>query len=317
MMINNTDGQVDVWDAKGSPDAQVFSKDSYWLSNPAVEANHNFRLTGDEQVDWITYAIKKYCNSSETSNRRVLSIGCGNGYLERKLWEMGVFSTCDAFDYSPASIARARKEAEKAAIPAINYYVDDGNTAMLHQQSYDLVIFSMSLHHINDMEHLLGQVANSLKPGGLIIANEYVGPNRFEFTKRQKEVMDAMISLIPREYRLSVNDHFKGTGEYPTPLEVIKDDPSESIRSEEIPRLLNEVFEVVETRRGSGTTLQFLLNGIAGNFRPDNPRSMQVLNMLLMIENTLLDIHDLNADFMLIIGRNRAPKVELNTHSKT
>lgn len=296
----------DVWAVKGSPDSDEFSMMEYWMAHPVVKRRQNQRFSGSQSCNWHQYAFNKYLSSQDQSSCHILSVGCGNGDLERILHRNGAFAYCDAFDYSRASIERAIASAKKEGINTINYFTGDGNTIRLEKEKYDVVIFNMSLHHIDYIEHLLGEVRNSLKPGGKVFAHEYVGPNRFDFTTRQKEAMRAMHALIPQRFLMTKYGICKPAICYPDPKDVILDDPTESIRSSEIPRLLNDYFHVLETRRGLGTTLQFLLAGIAGNFREDDPDGMRVLNMLLNIEETLLDTHELEADFVLIIAeRNK------------
>jgi hypothetical protein len=77
-------------------------------------------------------------------------------------------------------------------------------------------------------------------------------------------------------------------------------DPSESVRSSEIMPLLSRYFDVLECNKTGGTLLQFLLAGTAGNFRQDDPDSMQALEMLFKIEDTLIDIDELDSVFVCV-----------------
>ena len=86
-------------------------------------------------------------------------------------------------------------------------------------------------------------------------------------------------------------------------MEVAKVDPSEAIRSEEILDVVLRYFEVVEKRDLGGTLLQFLLSGIAGNFRADDPRSLRILEMLFTIEDALMEVGDLESDFVVVVAR--------------
>jgi hypothetical protein len=79
------------------------------------------------------------------------------------------------------------------------------------------------------------------------------------------------------------------------------------VRSAEIMDIVREMFDVVACNPAGGTLLQFLLNGIAGNFRPEDPDSMRVLEMLLSIESTLIDVGDLPSDFVVVAARRRDP----------
>ena len=240
----------------------------------------------------------------------MLSLGCGFGSLERALSALGAFAECDAFDVAPGAIDSARQQAESERCGNINYYVADINSIELQALTYDAVWFNMSLHHVEALEHVLAQVARSLKPDGLLFVNEYVGANRFAFSEVQVAAMRSAFHLIPERYRVACGTSDRTTLEnlgVPDPKEVEQTDPSESVRSAEIVPLLAQLFDVAEYRAIGGTLLQFVLNNIAGNFSEDDPNSMAVLEMLFKIEDTLVDTGALPSDFALIVGRPKTP----------
>jgi hypothetical protein len=67
--------------------------------------------------------------------------------------------------------------------------------------------------------------------------------------------------------------------------------------------ILQQYFEIVEYNEMGGTILQFLLSGIAGNFRSDSPNSMKLLRMLFTIEDTLIEIGDIQSDFACVAAK--------------
>jgi SAM-dependent methyltransferase len=71
----------------------------------------------------------------------------------------------------------------------------------LDGNQYDAVIANMSLHHVMNLKHLLGEVNRSLRPDGLLFIKDYIGPNRFQFSGRELEAMNSLISLLPLRYR--------------------------------------------------------------------------------------------------------------------
>lgn len=300
-----SDVEPDYWGLKGSKESEAFGKKTYWLGNDCVREYCSRRLTQGSGDDWITYAFKKFLNPADATSRRVLTVGCGNGSLELTMHHAGLFSRCDAFDYSPGSIQEAKAAASEAAIDSINFFVGDGNSINLEKSAYDVVIFNMSLHHIANLEHMLDEVREALVPDGLLIVHEYVGPDRFAFTLRQREVMEAMLTLIPGQFRKILSGGQKEHPPYPDPLAVKADDPTEAVRSSEILKEVNQRFDIIETNPGGGTVLQFLLDGLAGNFREESRASMKVLRMLIDIEEVLCDVRDLDHDFVLLIAKSK------------
>ena len=188
------------------------------------------------------------------------------------------------------------------------YDVADLNALNLPPRAYDAVWFNSSLHHVRELEAACDQVAAALKPNGFVFINEYVGADRFDFSNRQKEAIRAAFALVPDRYRRS----FVADGAtvqpapfIPDPREVEAVDPSEAVRSSEILKVVEERFDIVARHDAGGTLLQFMLQGIAGNFRSDDPGSLAVLEMLFRIEDTLIDGGDLGSDFVLVVARSK------------
>jgi SAM-dependent methyltransferase len=209
-------------------------------------------------------------------------------------------------DLAPGAIEIARREAGSVSLHGIRYEVADLNLLNLPESHYDAIWFNSSLHHVRELEAVCDNVAAALKPGGFLFAMEYVGANRFDFSARQLEAIRAALALLPERYRRSF---LKGTAPtllgplIPNPRDVEVTDPSEAIRSSDIPRVIAERFDILVHNKGGGTLLQYLLHGIAGNFRSDDADSLKVLDMLFRIEDTLIDSGDLPSDFDLIVAR--------------
>ena len=52
-----------------------------------------------------------------------------------------------------------------------------------------------------------------------------------------------------------------------------------------------------------GTLIQFMLDGIAGNFRHDDEDSLKVLDLIFKIEDTLVESGDLSPHFAMIVAQ--------------
>jgi SAM-dependent methyltransferase len=113
----------------------------------------------------------------------VLDLGCGAGWFSLELARLAM--NVDGFDISPKQIAIARKvakECEESADPNLhgefgsaNYQVIDLNRAILEENKYEAVVSIGALHHIQRLDHLLGEVRRSLKPDGPFIFYEFIG----------------------------------------------------------------------------------------------------------------------------------------------
>lgn len=300
--LDNDDQRTANHWSENTADSDAFADNTYWLAIPAVQRRYQSKATRGQDVDWAHYFLETYFPHRE--GLRMASIGCGVGYLERDLASWNAFSQMDAYDIAPGAIEIARQHAAEAGLTHINYEVRDINKSDWPADYYDAVWFNGSLHHIEKLERVYQQVVHTLKPGGYLFFNEYIGPSRFDFTERQKQVIDAVFKLLPQRFKRSFipnypHPYMQATP-IPDPVEVQRVDPSEAVRSDEIMSLMPDYFDILEFNKIGGTILQFLLAGIAGNFRPSDEDAMRVLDMLFAIEDTLIDIEDIQSDFACV-----------------
>ncbi len=100
--------------------------------------------------------------------RRVLDIGCGNGYLTRRFRRQGA-TRAVGVDASHASIRIARRR--EAAHPSGAEFVQ-GDASRLHQftgGSFDRIVANMSLMDIRDAAGTVNEMGRLLAPGGRLV----------------------------------------------------------------------------------------------------------------------------------------------------
>ncbi|ARU06575.1 SAM-dependent methyltransferase [Comamonas serinivorans] len=293
--------------SKNVASSDAFSPQMYWLAVPAVQRRFQRKACADTGHHWWgTYVMKEFFDRP-TSTARMLSIGCGSGSLERELFRQNAFGQFDAIDLAPGAIEIAKAEANALGARNIHYFVQDVQKTSLGTGLYDAVWFNGSLHHIQELERVCQSVRQALKPGGWVFFNEYVGANHFAFSERQRQVITSAFHLLPPAYRRSFQvehfGHVQDTVPLPDPAEVVKVDPSEAIRSQDIRSVLREYFVECAYNPCGGNILQFVLHGIAGNFVETDRRSMELLQMLFHIEDTLISNRFLASDFAVGVMR--------------
>jgi ubiquinone/menaquinone biosynthesis C-methylase UbiE len=227
--------------------------------------------------------------------------------LERHLAKLNAFKELDAVDIAPVSIEIAKQKAAEENIKGINYQCQNVEESGFPGEDYDAVFYNMSLHHIFNIEKILEQTKKVIKPNGFLFINEYIGPNRFDFTDREKEIIRAIYTLIPEKFRISLAQANFGSIQkeiaLPHPSEVARVDPSESVCSAQITPTIPKYFDIVEFNPIGGTVLQFLLQNIAGHFRQEDRDSLAVLDLIMKAEDTLIEINDLPSHFALIVAK--------------
>ncbi len=178
--------------------------------------------------------------------------------------------------------------------------------------AYDVVLMNMSLHHVEELESLLPRIAACLDPAGFFVINEYVGPRQFQFGDRQIEIVRQLLAVLPEELRRDVTTGKTKTAYERKPVEywnVV--DPSESVRSDEIPSVLESYFDVVERIDYGGAVLHLLLEHIIHNFDNGDPCHLAILRLLGKLEDALVEGGVLASDFtVMALRRTDAPPRE-------
>ena len=276
---------------------------SSWSEHPLVCTMYiNPLVSGKATVGWLEAVARDYFTKPV---KRALSLGCGGGGLERHGLQLKIAKHFDAFDSSTGAIELANSLAPRRWFrKAVTYTVADLNTLTLPEDQYGAVFASQSIHHIENLEHYFAQVQQTLQPGGLFIFNEYVGPNRFQWTDAQLHHANRLLGMIPEALRAGIRDGYrKDIVVRPTVEAMIAADPTEAVRSSDIMPLLPGYFEIVEVRNFGGTLLHLVLDNIAGNLT-DQAEHIALLKMLFAEEQRLIDSGELGSDFTLVVARN-------------
>ncbi len=282
-MSESTDKAAEWW---SDPGREV--PGTQWLQVPGGIQNMNRRATGDPDMDWITHSAGLLAKFPKPV--KVLSLGCGFGVIERALRRSDACQLIHGLDVAQGAIEGARKTAEKEGLDGLTYDVADLNTATLPHQTYDAVYVHAALHHVFQLEHLLDQIKQTLKPGGLFVVYEYIGPSQMQFPRRDLELADVFLNAIPERYRnMPRFKDIKREGLRLSLDDMNSSDPSESIRASEIVPLTASRFEVKHFRYVGGTLLLLIFSEIAGNFKEDDAEIMPLVQALITLDNFLID----------------------------
>lgn len=243
-----------------------------WLEEPAIH-DYALRLIGQGTAIWPVEWLSRWLRGRRF--KRGLSIGCGTGPLERGFLRLDLVESIDAFDGSMTSLHTARAEAAREGMAErLRYFACDFNRPALPRDTYDLVLFHQSAHHVENLERLFAQVLRALTPDGLLYMDEYVGPSRFDWNDRIIATQSRFFATLP--------DDLKTHAKIPYPIQA--DDPSEAVRSSEIESRIAIGFAIIE-RRPYGGSLLALIYPI---LRRDRLTPAD-LEMLMREEKKLLD----------------------------
>lgn len=259
------------------------SSSDFWII-PTIQKRWNCMISGNENMEYEEYVFHKYLQGK--SNLKLLSVGCGEGIHERNFAKHDCFSAIEATDISEKSIIKARILAKENNL-SINYRSGDFKQLVYDKNSFDVILFSSSLHHFEDVSTFL---KNNVKPllneNGILVINEYVGPNRLQWTNQQLKKANELLKELPMNYKLLYdNKTIKKKVYRPGIFRMLLVDPSEAPDSANIVSALNSNFKVLEQTNLGWNILHILLKGIAHNFCNDENETQDLLTNLFSEED--------------------------------
>ena len=253
------------------------SASEYWSGKKGYAANwYSFcqseisnRITGDrKQNPWI-WALKS--SFAELPVPHLLEIGCLSGDMLAGLIETGFGSRGTGIDIAEGAIKIGRQKwGDKIA-----FHVVDLNNHQLKKQSYSACLSNGVLHHIKNLERCCQAIYDALEPGGVLIASEFTGPRRYQYSRREIDLINEGMAMLPEELQGQAFD--------PSQLEKkLAKDPSESVRTRDIQPVIEATFDSVITKPYGGNILMRALSRtFFENFDSNNIEHTHALENLI------------------------------------
>ncbi|MEW5872733.1 MAG: class I SAM-dependent methyltransferase [Chloroflexota bacterium] len=116
----------------------------------------------EQHVAWI------YAELLGGKPGRVLDLGCGPGLYASRLGRLGC--TCKGIDFSPASIAYARRTAEQEGLNCT--YLEEDVRRVDYGSGYDLAMMifgEFNVFRMEDASLILRKAQAALRPGGMLL----------------------------------------------------------------------------------------------------------------------------------------------------
>jgi SAM-dependent methyltransferase len=226
--------------------SEVYYSGKYWNDLPQVLRYMSENFTGNPTKWWVDDFRDRYAVSPF---QRALFLNCGNGWVEREFIDKGIVSRAVAFDYSIDLLRLAQRD--KGTRP-IAYFQADVNRVAFAPDQFDLVVNVAALHHVQYIHRLCRVLCAALRPGGLIVSFDYIGPRRNQYSLRQWLHIQRVNRGLPPHIRKTplVRPHL------PTMLYT---DPTEAIHSDLIFDALGRFFDVFERHdTGGGVAYELL-----------------------------------------------------------
>jgi SAM-dependent methyltransferase len=282
------------WDENVGRHREPFA---HWESPQPIANALNMLVSGDSWMGPVPWFI-----TNHGPFRHVAELGCGDGVLAHYLLHAYPDLKVDAYDLSQASLDRSQ-----ALIATLNDAAErcrllriDLNTEALPRNVYDAVLTTGSMHHIEHLDFCFRNIRQTLKPGGLLWLNDYVGPNRFQWSDTQMRLADELLAIVPPPWRL--RDRVTRFD-----AETIRDrDPSEAVAAQHIPAALRAHFEIVQSWPRGGTLLAPIFgSGCLDSAMAASEEGANVLVAMFRAEQELIRVGALTSDNYLYVARPR------------
>jgi SAM-dependent methyltransferase len=132
---------------------------------------------------------------------RGISVGCGTASKEMDLLASGVVEKMVCYELSEARIAAARSEAVRRSLSdRIEIRQGDAFDSERTPGYYDLVYWNNALHHMPDTSFAVEWSRSVLSPRGMFLLDDYVGPNRIQFSDLTLDLANKVREMLPDKY---------------------------------------------------------------------------------------------------------------------
>ena len=208
---------------------------------------------------------------------KVLDLGCGTGWLTLELArnDMDVIG----LDISKKCIKIAKKYLKnvKDVRGRARYRVTDLNNIKLKEKSFDVITAWGCLHHVQNIDHLIDEIFNALKPGGKFLVYDHVGENK-------------IIKLIRKTIRSFMLNR-----------KNFDESPFEGVTRHRFVNLIKNRFKIIITKN----SLVFIINAIR-LFRLHNLPTylkLPIIKILKLFDDISCKLKILEGEYYLIYAK--------------
>jgi len=217
--------------------ARSYYDERYWNDIPAVVEHINVQVSGKPDTEWDAHFFARLGRAAE----HALILNCGNGAIERNLYDQGFIRSATGIDISTQLLDEA---AAAAGDRPLRYHRMDVNTADFPAEPFDLVVNFSAGHHIACLDRVFRELCRRLPDDGWFVSYDYVGPHRNQYPHDLWFAACRVNQGLPEAMRQ--------TFVYPHLPTMIAVDPTEAIHSELVVDTWSRYFVTDEYRPVGG-----------------------------------------------------------------
>lgn len=269
-----------------------------WWQSPYIVKDINRRVLG-RAVPGVSQGLIELLKqefSEQLPFKTAISVGCGNAFKEIHLLKSGLVDHFDLFELSEARIEQGVRRAEKFELSSrLQFHQQDAFEYATEANSYDLVHWNNSLHHMFDVDQAVSWSHSVLKPNGVFYMDDFVGPDRLQWS-------DTVLDLNSR-IRMALSDHYlqspfkdkklvSQSMRRPNRRKLIAQDPSEAVQSSLIIDSVKKHFPDAKLIDTGGAVYTMALSDILDNFDDSDANDAMILDLLLIIDELASKLGD-------------------------
>ncbi|MFT6906904.1 MAG: SAM-dependent methyltransferase [Oleiphilaceae bacterium] len=251
----------------------------------------NERVCG-ERIGGVSRGLHRRLKEIITDSpiKQGISIGCGRGAKEMALIQAGLVESFELYEIAEEFISQGQALAEQRGVAdRVRFHCADGFKA---KGPFDIVHWNDSLHHMPDVHEAVRWSRSVLAPEGIFYMDDYVGPNRFQWSDRTLEIANRIRQSFPDHYL--ENPHALGkmlprTAARPLKKRVIEVDPSEAADSAEIISAIRSVFPSAKIWPTGGAILRIALTDVIHNL--DEESDCHILELVALADEMCGESH--------------------------
>jgi SAM-dependent methyltransferase len=259
--------------------AQKTSPPYSWWDSPVIILQCEALITGDPAISFYEFLNREY---SITNLQRGLSIcnklrGLEDNFIENHI--------CKSFDV--------------INVPEV---ITSGmaGTMDLKENHYDLFLCVDYLNRIENLDVFLKDIGKALKEDGIIIAMEYIGPARFQWTAKEIGITDTIYGALTGRSALSTFSELPSLNIFP---HEHGSRVADTVNPENVIPMLQELFDILDVRYFGGPFYDLLLNKMLHRLDQENEKDVILIKTIIQYEQILIKENILENAYAMIIAK--------------
>ncbi|MEO0461008.1 MAG: methyltransferase domain-containing protein [Myxococcota bacterium] len=260
-----------------------------WWNHRTVRSHLNQQICGEALPclgDGLTRcAIGRLDESGPLE--RGLSVGKTHGYRERRLINLGLVASFDIYCPTQSDANRGRQLALESKLDReLRFFVGGLESIPGAPEAYDLIHWANSLHRLDDVSEAIRWSHRQLRPGGMLLLDEYVGPDCFQWSNESLRLASRVRASLESRFLRDPSDE---SGETLRPIQIARnpDLVTPKASSEIIPATLFS-FPDAKVFRLGGLIYHLALSDIISNFDPLNSQHNSLIRTLMVLDQGIV-----------------------------